>query len=505
MSQRNKLMLLLLVGAVAFASVWMWSTYAVGLQTNKKPTLSEVRYSKWDERYIIASPQPLGLLHWNVLLSQHIDSTQQLLSLSDPQQLATLPISTIQPVFLFIGERFSLLKEETEQILAHVKSGAQLFISCDTLETTLLHRFFDSTHMSFFYDTTISITAPKKTYNFTARFQDVPVAKSWWGYRKLWIKNDKTSLNQTRILSHMGGVVNSLSISYGKGTIYVNTTPELFTNYQMLSKDGYAYSQVWLKHFPKNAPIYWLEFARYVAPKYNDYDDGEQLAYLQFIFDDRMRMIALLLACLGVVLFMVFRARRMHPIVPILSPKRNMSLIFANTVSSIYFNHRQTFSMIKLQRINFFHIVYKHFHIDLSTNRSPNTIKKLAQKAKVHYEVLSSILNKLDTLSEETATEENLTNLRKDIIRFYHQSGVVPTRIRNKIQQHSTFHPKQTWISGLYLSLSMFLFTLGTYLLVDARGIGILFWIIGCIPLVLGILRLQNVKPSHAQATIKRG
>lgn len=504
MSRRFKLGLITLIVLITILIVWMASGNREQKGQHSASGAKNVTvYTNWDEQYVLSSKQPKGLYHWNAFLKLHLNTGKNIAVIDYLYSIDTIPKETY-PTFLFVGDYFALYEEEVEAILNRVNEGATLFIAQERMDMALYQKLFSHIRTGFYYDATITVATQKRTYKFTSLNQTIPIARKWNGYKDMELLDSM----EFKSLSGHGTLTNSCSITYGKGKIYLNTTPELFVNYQILTKDGYEYSKVWLNEIPKNESVYWLELARYEPPVYDPWKDFNENkdrddSYLQFIFQDKKRIIALSLLILGVILFILFRAKRMQPLVPFIPKKRNMTLIFADTITSIYFNQRNPFAMVKIQRANFYSIIQKHFHIDLSKEVTDREIESLAQKSNVNHESIKEILRKLTILKGYNTSEFELAELRKLILNFYRNAGLISSRVQEKLELKTYTVYRNEWVSGLMIFAGLGLITYGTYYLAHAIAIGVLLWPIGTLPLIIGMRRLMKPYLSWSNKEIR--
>lgn len=492
MSRTFKIGLIAFIIVMVILIVWLASG-GKNSQKNGSGNTAATTYTNWDDAYIADSKDPRGLFHWNATLRLHLQKNKSISTIDYLYSVDTIQKET-QPTFMFIGEHFALYEEEIDSLLSRVEKGAKLFISADQIDGLIYQYLFDDVTMGYYYDTSITVATATKTYNFTALHQAIPVAKKWLGFKS----TEPIDSTVFKSLSGYGTLMNSGVIAYGSGKIYLNTTPELFTNYQYLTTPGYAYAKTWLNEIPKDQSIYWLEFARFKPYEYDFMKEyygelGKQdSSYLQFIFQDRQRIIALLLLISGLILFVLFRAKRMQPFVPFIPKKRNMTMIFADTITSIYFNQRNPYAMVRIQRANFYGIIYKHFHIDLSKETTEREIESLAQKSNVKPSEINEILRKMNTLKEYNTSEYELSELRKMILNFYRKSGLISTKIQEKLDVKVYQVYRNEWISGLLILIGLGLITYGTYYLTHAIAIGVILWPVGTLPIILGVMRLMK-------------
>lgn len=484
MNKRLKIILISLVVFVSIAISW----FSAGNKT-KRQSLKSTTYTNWDDQYVLTSKNPKGLFHWNSVLKMRLNKNKEIGTIDYLYSIDSIS-KKINPSFIFVGDYFVLYQEEIDSLLSRVKNGAKLFISSEKIDGTFYRSLFEDVQLGFYYDTTITVATNIKTFNFVSLHQGFAVAKKWTGYKFTQMK-DSLQFNS---LSGYGNLMNSGVIKFGKGEIFLNTTPELFTNYQFLTTDGYNYSKTWLSQIPKDQPIYWLEIGRYKKTIVNHESEDEERnsSYLQFIFQDRYRNIAISLFFIGIILFILFRAKRMQPIIPILSKKPNMSLIFADTITSIYFNQRNPMVMTRIQKANFYSIIQKHFNVDLSKNLSERTIQLLAQKANVSSNEIVSIVNRLKKQSESNIDEKELLKTRKMILDFYKKSGIISTHIHEKLNKEVQELYRNEWYSGLLILGGLGLILYGMHLLILSVGTGVLMWPIGLFFTILGIRFLMK-------------
>lgn len=127
--------------------------------------------------------------------------------------------------------------------------------------------------------------------------------------------------------------VNFIKFTFGKGQIFINTLPEVFSNYHFVNIN-YSYVYKALSHLPDQSTI-WDEY--YKAG--NDKSDSP----LRVIFNNSLLLKAYYLLVLSLLLFMIFGTKRKQRIIPILPPYKNTTLQFVDIVGTLYYqtgNHK---------------------------------------------------------------------------------------------------------------------------------------------------------------------
>lgn len=135
-----------------------------------------------------------------------------------------------------------------------------------------------------------------------------------------------------------------ISFPMGKGMIYLNCTPLIFTNHFMLQQKNYRFASQVLS-FLDNSDLHWTEY----------YQTGrrESMSPLRYVLSKEGLTWGYYLLILGILLFMIFEARRKQRIIPVIEPLRNTSLDFVRTISNLYYQH-QDHKNIAEKRINYF-------------------------------------------------------------------------------------------------------------------------------------------------------
>lgn len=123
----------------------------------------------------------------------------------------------------------------------------------------------------------------------------------------------------------------TLRIPWGKGQLILNSTPLVFTNNYILEKDNYEYAALNLSLLPKTK-TWWTSY----------YQTGrlENQSPLRYILSEESLSWAYYLTIIGLVLFILFEAKRRQRIIPILKPLANTTLEFVRTISNMYWQAR---------------------------------------------------------------------------------------------------------------------------------------------------------------------
>lgn len=447
--------------------------------------------SNWKDEYGLMSKDPKGLYFFNYLTRVKLGKNAEIQQIDRRYSLDTIS-KNVHPNFVFVGDKFVLEDSEIDSLFAHVENGSKLFLAQRDLDVKIFDLLFESITLSFRYDLEASFELNKTRYKFLFLNQNDTVAHDWLGYKNILTRTQQ----KYKVLSRNGTLENNIAIPYGKGYVYLFSNPEAFFNYQLKTKAGYFYSNIWIDRFEVDEPLYWLEIGRFIEHDYDpdDFiDDGEDEqddSLLQFIFGNPMYVIAMILLLLGVLFFVVFRAKRTQPIVPYLSQKKNMTKEFAETLTSIYFSNRDPNVMLAIQRKNFYDAILKHFFVDLSKRTGDKELNILSQKSNIPEQEIMALINGFE--SRVVVDEMHLIDMSKRQVAFYRQTGMISNRVLDKIDAKNFVLNRNLVPSGILILTGVAVFFFGLYLLVQSTGTGIILMPLGALMIVFGGIRLSR-------------
>ena len=473
--------------------VWMFSAgddvqYKKG--ANRKPFVS----SNWNKRFQTFGKKPMGLYLFSTLAKAHIDTNRNIHvanKWSDLDSLVTM--NNANKTFVFVGSKFGLYSDEFNAILNEVNKGSDLFLAYHELTTNITDELFNKYRTKFDYGPSINIKASNKSHYKINLFQTDTIAKSWVSFGNIETKNAHSSLSSFRTLP------NFIRMNDGEGKVLLMTTPGVFYNYQLKRKAGFEYAEFVLNKLPKNQDIILLEFGRLT----DDYgseeeeveeEDGakEDDSYLVLIFSNPTLLKAMLLAIFGVVLFILFRSKRIRPVVPYINKKKDMTLAFADTITSIYFAKRQPYGLLQVQKKNFYAMVQKHFYIDLNRGDVENAKNSLAEKSNYSRKKIDDLLDAFNTTNVSNVNDQYVSKTLKNQQAFYKEVGIISDKTIDRTNKRESKYKRSMLLPALFILVGLFLFFFGLYYLVSSIGIGIVFWPVGIILITLGILRMVN-------------
>lgn len=331
------------------------------------------------------------------------DESEYTLDESSGDSIGHLPGS-----YVFINKTFTTSEDEIDLLLDFVSGGNALFISGEEISQQLL----DTLHINVKYEYVKQDGAkyrltdmPKRVYNITG------------GYSYTMNPDSLCNLD-VRVLGYVEekSKANFVEISYGEGFIYLHTAPKAFSNFELLKLNQYDYAFRCLSYLPHGYVI-WDEYQKQGAL-------GERSMF-RVIWADQNLRIAFLIILGGVLLFMIFRSKRIQRIIPIVKPPRNASLEFLGTLSNLY-KKQEDYQTIANKRMAFVldQIRRKYY---LSTEVLDDAFSEnLSLKSGVDISLVKDLFVKYKDVRDEMGQVSNHQFLlyNEALEKFYKQSNI---------------------------------------------------------------------------------
>jgi len=148
---------------------------------------------------------------------------------------------------------------------------------------------------------------------------------------------------------------NFIKVAFGLGTFILHTQPEAFTNVHLLKNNHYEYAQGVANYIPQS-DIYWH------VKQYND--TGLMQSPLRYIVSQPGLKWAYYLSFLGILVFILFNAKRKQRIIPVITPLQNTTVDFTKTIGNLYLMEGDHHTIIDKKIIYFLEKIRKDYMIE---------------------------------------------------------------------------------------------------------------------------------------------
>lgn len=305
--------------------------------------------------------------------------------------------------FIYITNEFNIDKLEIETILNLANKGNNVLISAhyfgkkfaDTLNFSVDNiNLFDTSSVINFYNRSL-----KRTKGFE------------YGKSSSNVYFNKIDTSTMQVLAHsLNNEVVLVRKKVGEGFIYLNSTPEVFTNYGMVTEQNYEFAYKILSYLPIKEVIW---------DKYYKPFRKENKSLLSVIFEMPGIKTAYILLLITALIFVFFTAKRKQRIIPIIKPYENKTLEFVETIGRVYFNSKNHKDIAEKKYQYFTHFVKTRYNINLFEIENVN-FDFVSEKTAVESGLIKKLLLTYDKIYKlEKISAEQLNNFNNYIEDFY--------------------------------------------------------------------------------------
>ncbi|WP_341899881.1 hypothetical protein [Fluviicola taffensis] len=476
----NRKVIISFLAFALFIGVVVWLLDGTGDSTR----YIQKRYSSdWKKVYDLKDENPRNISFFMDLLDVHV--TDSIYNLKYWSDLDTIP-NHEEATYLFIGDEFGA-DDYYDSIMHYADSGATVYLSFNHLTSNLYERHFKEGAFYWDYSKVLFAWIGDTTVPFYHVYENDTINEDWYSF-------SETEIIDTNYRSYMYAMKHPFAFyeKHHKGKVHFHSIPNLFENYQVIQPNGYAHARIVLNKIPKDKPVIFLTCGiNDSSQPISDFEDEnadegsekEDTSLIQFILKNPALRLAFLLFIVLLLLYVFFRAKRKEEILPGYNQKRNMSLAFVETLSSIYISRNSPIGVLQVMRKNFYSSINRHFYIDLSRKENlEQNLEKLIAKVPSDSEKLVDIVRSLDS-RKNNVDNKHLGAVNAKIRAFYIETGILrPTE--SFVASDKEVNLDKWIIMGAFILL-MGLLTLirGLYLLSLGGSIG-MFFIIPAIVLI---------------------
>jgi hypothetical protein len=371
----------------------------------------------WRPTYSVNDKIPLGLFVFDreingLLKNQKVERVSALTPYEflDSQYVPDTVAGTynIEGTFFNISEFASIDDPSMKEIFYFVSHGNTAFLSMKTFPQLLLDSLKVDFRSDFQYSDSTSIWLANKNLN-GKKFHFTEGMGSYY-----FSKIDTAS---TTVLGYQANRadqkrINFVKVPYVNGYFYLHTQPAIFSNFHLLKKDHYKYAENVLSYIPEG-DVFW----------YTKGQNSESISDspLRFIMSQPALKWAWYLFLTGLVIFIIFNAKRKQRIVPILKPLPNLTLDFTKTIGNLYYQEGDHDNIVDKKIIYFLERVRHDFLID-TTKLDDSFIKKLHHKSGKEEEDIRELVYLINEhrKSYHGSVEEDLIRINNAIEKVLH-------------------------------------------------------------------------------------
>jgi len=210
---------------------------------------------------------------------------------------------------------------------------------------------------------------------------------------------------------------NFIRIKYGKGFIFLHNQPQVFTNYALLHRQSSAeYIAYILSYLRPDQPVVW-----FVKDQTSTTGKPVNDSLLSVIFRYPALRWVWLIFLYGMLLYVLFNAKRRQRIIPVVQPLKNTTVEFVQTIGNLYYQEGTTSNIMAKKIIYFLDKIRRHYYLDC-TNPDDAFIAKLHNKSGKDLQLIKDIFTIIrDFKKLGTAIPSDLIMLNELIEQFWEE------------------------------------------------------------------------------------
>ena len=264
-----------------------------------------------------------------------------------------------------VSENYNLDSKSNKELFYFVGDGNTAFISCKDFPEMLMDSLNFRINSRFGLSDTVNVWMANKNLGQEKYNLNIGAGNIYFS---------EIDTLTTTVLGYQGKdnkkEINFIKVPYKEGYFYLHTQPASFTNYHLLKGNHFQYTEKILSYIPKGN-LFWL-----VKDQNGEIISGSPLRY---ILSQPALKWAWFLFLSGMLLFIIFNAKRKQRIVPILKPLANTTVDFTKTIGNLYYQEGDHQNIINKKIIYFFEKIRNEYLID-TTVLDENFEKKLQLK-----------------------------------------------------------------------------------------------------------------------------
>ena len=202
--------------------------------------------------------------------------------------------------------------------------------------------------------------------------------------------------------------INFIQIQQGKGSLFLHTLPEVFSNFYVLKNNSYAATSLSLALDMHQ--IYWDDY----------YKAGRKVvdSPMRFVLDQASLKWAYYLLLFGLFVFIIYRGKREQRIIEVRPPLENSTIAFTQTIGDLYFQQKEYSAIISKKITYFFEKIRSTYHLP-TDDLSQRFVEKLAAKTNHSFEETQQLISLIQIIkNKQVPTEQDLIKLHQKMNNF---------------------------------------------------------------------------------------
>jgi hypothetical protein len=360
----------------------------------------------WKPTYSLDHKKPLDLYVFNRELNTIIPENR--ISRVSETPYEYLMKNRQQSIYIYINQFMFSISDTI--LLDEVAAGSHLFISTENFFKNLSDK--------------LEVNYTEADSDLSLKNKDelfLQLTNKSWGKKKYKLKkvlntfafvdaNPKTTtILGNQQMPNKKVFPNFLKIKYGEGYVYLHNQPQVFSNFAMLSeKSSSEYVAHLLSYFPDKLPVVW-----FVKNQTTDAGQPKAENSLSVIFKYPALRATWLIFIYGILLYVLFNAKRRQRIIPEITPLANTTVEFVQTIGNLYFQQGDVANILEKKILYFLDKIRRQYFID-TTSLDAVFVGKLKNKSEKNQDLIDKIIQFIiEFRNKKTADSKALVYFNK--------------------------------------------------------------------------------------------
>lgn len=370
----------------------------------------------WKPTYSLDHKKPLDLYVFNRELSTVIPESRISRVTETPYEY--LMEDRQQSIYIYINQFMFSISDTI--LLDEVASGSHLFISTENFFKNLSDKLEVNYTEA---DSDLSLKNNDEVF--------LQLTNKSWGKKKYKLKKvlntfafvdanpQTTTILGNQQMPNKKVFPNFLKIKYGEGYVYLHNQPQVFSNFAMLSeKSSSEYVAHLLSYLPAKLPVVW-----FVKNQTSHTGQPKAENSLSVIFKYPALRATWLIFIYGLLLYVLFNAKRRQRIIPEITPLTNTTVEFVQTIGNLYYQQGDVANILEKKILYFLDKIRKQYFID-TTSLDDVFAGKLKNKSEKNQELIEKIIQFIiEFRNKKTADNKALIYFNKLTEEFWEKSN----------------------------------------------------------------------------------
>ncbi|HEY9183993.1 MAG TPA: DUF4350 domain-containing protein [Salegentibacter sp.] len=213
---------------------------------------------------------------------------------------------------------------------------------------------------------------------------------------------------------------NFVQTSFGKGKIFVHSTPEAFSNYFLLQQENYQYAEMVLAYLDPNKVLLWDNY----------YKSGKSFysSPLYYLLGNKALKWAYYFVLLATILYLIFQGKRRQRPIPIIKFPENKTYDYTRNIGNLYLEQGR-YRELTLKKIDLFLDYIRNQHRLSTQELNSEFEEKLTAKSGNSKNETRELFSKIRQLrAQENISKEEFLQLTRAIASFKNLKNGKPGR-----------------------------------------------------------------------------